>query len=126
MKIILRNKWIVAAALIFGLTWFANAVTYNDSSSTPGSFTIFYTTYPTSACSVNCTVTTTYYAFGHIEVDRLVSGIPYQVLETYQQYQQSGTVRNSTSNQPAGTYVTEHFGSVGENDYVSLTTTISW
>ena len=126
MKKILKIRWFLIIAAIFGIASSTSAVTYYDSSSTPGDFMEIYTAYPTSACSVSCIVTTTYSAFGHIEVDRLISGIPYQVLETYQQYQESGTVTNSTSNQPAGTYVTEHYGSVWENAYVSLTTGISW
>lgn len=126
MKKILNKKRLIAAVLILGFVSSANAVTYYDSFSTSGSFTEFYTTYPTSACSIHCTVITTYSAFAHIEVDRWISGTPYQVLETYQQYQESGTVRNSISDQPAGIYVTEHYASVGNNASVSMTTTIIW
>ena len=126
MKTILKNKWIIAAALIFGFASFANAgcVHYPDSINDPNDcIDKSYQVDVPSTCSVYGEIYIYGICQGHVEVWRQNGG---QILSL--DSTQWGTVFDSVDSQPADTYYTDHWGVIlqGPDSLISLRTVICW
>lgn len=124
MKTILKNKWFIIVAAIFGFASFANAsVYYHDSIFAAGNIiSEFHTTYVPSTCNISGEIAMQGSCHGHIEVHKNAG----QVMSI--DSTDEGTVTDSAHGQPADTYYVEHWGMVlrGQEIYLSLRTYISW
>lgn len=123
MKTILKNKWFIIVAAIFGFASFANAahINYHDSLNAAGYINEVYTVNVPSACGVHGEIYIRGNGHAHIEVWSNVGG---QILSL--DSTQQGCVIDSGGG-PGDIYYTEHSGNIsGSVVCLEIRTVISW